>query len=104
MNAWRAQNWEAGPLGYPVADQRCGLTNGGCLQNFQHGTIYNNSASGTHTVLNGALMDAWRAQNWEAGPLGYPASDAYPVAQGTAQDFQGGRLVLNSTTGVVSQN
>jgi uncharacterized protein with LGFP repeats len=103
MTAWAAHKWEAGPLGYPVAEQRCGLTGGGCLQNFQHGTIYTSSASGTHAVLNGPIMTAWKAQRYEAGPLGYPTSDPYAVRVGTEQDFQGGHLVLDKSTGRVTK-
>ena len=33
------QGGVTGPMGWPVADQVCGLPGGGCSQEFQHGTI-----------------------------------------------------------------
>lgn len=38
-----AERAVTGRLGVPVADQRCGLAEGGCLQHFDHGVIYVNS-------------------------------------------------------------
>ena len=101
--AWTAQGAETGPLGYPQGGRICGLVRGGCLQQFQGGTIYTTSATGTRILLNGPIATAWGAQRWERGPLGYPTSDAYAVANGTAQKFEGGRLVLNQATGKVSR-
>ena len=99
--AWTAAGADAAPLGYPVDDQRCGLVGGGCVQNFQKGTYYTTPATGTHAI-SGAIASYWGARGWERGPLGYPTSDAYTVTNGTAQNFQGGRLVLDSSTGKVT--
>jgi uncharacterized protein with LGFP repeats len=37
--AWIAQGWQSGPLGYPTAEMVCGLSDGGCRQTFQGGTL-----------------------------------------------------------------
>ncbi|SNR56885.1 hypothetical protein [Blastococcus mobilis] len=102
QTTWTAQGAESGPLGYPRGPQVCGLVRGGCLQQFQGGTMYT-TTTGTRTLLNGPIANAWAAQKWEQGSLGYPTSDAYAVAQGTAQDFEGGRLILDRSTGQVSR-
>ena len=101
-DAWVAQGAGGGRLGYPVGEQRCGLVGDGCLQNFQNGSLYTTATTGTHSV-SGAIAAYWAAQKWEAGPLGYPTTEPYPVATGTAQDFQGGRLVVDSTGRVTEQ-
>ncbi len=81
----------------------CGLMHRGCGQVFQAGRIYTASATGTHAIT-GPILDAWLARGWETGPMGYPTSDAYPVTGGTAQDFQGGTLTLDTGTGVVTRS
>jgi uncharacterized protein with LGFP repeats len=101
-DAWIAQGSENGPLGYPTGPQFCGLVEGGCLQGFEGGTMYSTTATGAHAV-SGPIAAYWGTQRWEAGPLGYPVTDTYAVAGGTAQDFEGGRLVLNQSTGRVTQ-
>ena len=37
--AWAATGYENGKLGYPTSNETCGLTNNGCQQTFQGGTI-----------------------------------------------------------------
>ena len=76
---------------------------GGCGQVFQGGRIYDTPATGAH-VLTGDIQTAWVAQGWELGPLGYPTSDAHADPGGTVQDFQGGRLTLDSSTGEVTRS
>ncbi|WP_091559689.1 hypothetical protein [Arthrobacter sp. ok362] len=39
--------YEKGKLGYPTSNETCGLANGGCVQNFQGGTISYTAALGT---------------------------------------------------------
>ncbi|MFC7573724.1 LGFP repeat-containing protein [Klenkia terrae] len=80
----------------------CGLRDGGCGQVFQGGRVYSTAASGVHSV-SGPIQDAWIAQGWETGTLGYPVSEPVAVPGGTAQDFQGGRLTLDTTTGAVTR-
>jgi uncharacterized protein with LGFP repeats len=101
-DAWVTAGAGGGPLGYPVAEQRCGLVGDGCLQSFQKGTMYTSPASSSHSV-SGEILGYWGAQGWEGGQLGYPVSEPYAVASGTAQDFQGGQLLLDEASGKVTE-
>ena len=65
--------WENGFLGFPTSTAT-GLP-GGSYAHFQGGSLYS-SGAGTHAVA-GAVRSAWAAQGWEAGTLGYPASDRF---------------------------
>jgi uncharacterized protein with LGFP repeats len=101
--AWTAAGAEAGALGYPTSPQYCGLKESGCVQAFQAGRIYTTPGTGTHP-LTGPIHTAWEQQGYERGPLGYPTSDPYAVAGGTAQNFQGGTLTHDSGTGQVTRS
>jgi uncharacterized protein with LGFP repeats len=100
---WTATGGESGTLGYPTGDPVCGLKDGGCSQTFQHGSISTVTGAGTH-ALTGPIRDAWVAQGSERGSLGYPTSDPYAVTGGTAQDFQSGKLTVDSSDGNVSRS
>ncbi|WP_164704681.1 reprolysin-like metallopeptidase [Blastococcus litoris] len=98
-DAWVAQGYENGPLGYPASGLICGLAGGGCGQAFQGGRIYAGPGTGAH-ALSGAVQSAWIAQGWEAGPLGYPTGDVVcGVAGGCSQAFQGGTLYSHPVAG-----
>jgi uncharacterized protein with LGFP repeats len=96
--------WEGGFLGYPTGDEFGALKGGGYGQHFQGGSVYWSPQAGGHTI-RGALRDAWAAQGWEAGALGYPTSSEYSAANGSQvrQDFQNGSLVYTWATGKVTQ-
>ncbi|WP_432560959.1 CAP domain-containing protein [Kineococcus sp. SYSU DK003] len=87
--AWAAQGWENGVLGYPGSRQFGGLAGGGSGQHFTGGSVYSSPASGTHVVPT-VVRDAWAAQGWENGALGYPVSDL----RDGVQDFQGGTVTV----------
>jgi uncharacterized protein with LGFP repeats len=97
---WAALGWEAGRLGYPVGDTRCGLTGGGCYQPFQGGALYSTAATGTRMVV-GAIRTRWAAQGWETGALGYPTSDEICGLRGGGcfQTFQGGSVYWSPGNG-----
>jgi len=96
---WASTGFEGGVLGYPTTEVVTGLINGGSYQNYQGGAIVSAPASGTHESY-GAIRTAWMSTGFERGALGYPTSDIYSVPNGTAQDFQGGRIsdILGTTT------
>ncbi|MGY1774215.1 LGFP repeat-containing protein, partial [Blastococcus sp. SYSU D00813] len=96
---WQAAGWERGALGYPTADQVCGLRDGGCYQSFQGGTVYTSAATGTRVVAGGFLA-LWSAESREAGDLGYPVGEQTCGLRegGCFQHFQGGSI-YSSTTG-----
>jgi uncharacterized protein with LGFP repeats len=100
--AWTVAGAESGALGYPTSGLVCGLKDGGCGQAFQNGRIYRTAGTGAHP-LSGPIQNAWIAQGWENGSLGYPTSDAYAVPGGTAQDFQGGKLIYQDATRTVTE-
>jgi uncharacterized protein with LGFP repeats len=97
---WAAQGWERGGLGYPVSDERCGLSGGGCFQRFQGGSVYWAPGLGAHAV-RGALRDRWGALAWERGRLGYPvAGEVCGLRDGGCfQPFQGGAVYWSPHTG-----
>ena len=98
---WAAAGWEGGSLGYPTSAVFCGLRGGGCGQHFQGGSIYSAAPVDRSPLIapqayavTGAIRDAWAARGWENGPLGYPASSAYPVPGGLLQQFTGGSIAV----------
>ncbi|WNV74824.1 serine hydrolase [Geodermatophilus sp. DSM 44513] len=95
LDAWVAQGFETGPLGHPVGDHV--TTPDGAFTWFEGGAVYWSPSTGAHRIT-GAVLDAWVAQGFETGPLGYPTSDPYPVPGGTRTDFEGGSLVLDADT------
>lgn len=99
--AWADQQWENGLLGYPIADEACGLVGSGCWQQFQGGAYYWSPATGAHFVY-GAIRIGWGDRGYENGFLGYPLADAVCglVAAGCSQLFQGGAMYWSAATGV----
>jgi uncharacterized protein with LGFP repeats len=71
---WAAQGWEAGPMGYPVTDTTCGLSDGGCFQNFEAASIFSSASGGLHAVW-GAIRSWWWAHGSETGTAGYPVTE-----------------------------
>jgi uncharacterized protein YkwD len=96
-DAWAAQGWESGTLGYPASERFGGLSAGGSGQRFTGGSIYSSPAGGTHAVP-AAVRDAWGARGWETGALGYPVSAARAVPGGVQQDFQGGTVTVRGAS------
>jgi len=99
---WARTGWENGALGYPATQEYGGLRNGGVWQRFQGGTIHWSAASGAHwTKSNSSIQNAWAAQGWENGVLGYPTSDELGGLRGAGawQQFQGGMVHWSAATG-----
>lgn len=80
------------PLGYPLTGELAAPDGKGRFVHFEHGSIYWTPDIGAQIVL-GDVVNAWGANGWEGGPLGYPTSDRRNVPGGIAQDFQGGMIV-----------
>ncbi len=100
LDAWAAQGWEAGWLGYPLTDEVCGLRDGGCTTHFQHGTIYWTAATGARPS-NPQMLSKWVPLGMEKGVLGYPTTDVVCGSDrgGCFQGFQGGTIYWTETTG-----
>ncbi|NAZ85305.1 hypothetical protein GTR00_04155 [Kineococcus sp. T90] len=99
---WRATGGADGPLGPPTSDEVRTPRGDGAHGHFLGGSIYWSPATGAH-VVQGALQSAWGDTGWERGPLGFPVSDEYAVPGGRRSDFQGGSLVFDTVTGVVTR-
>lgn len=99
-NRWAGGGFESGPLGYPVAAERCRLLADGCYQAFQGGQIH--WAPGVGAYATGGSIDyVWGTLGWENGRLGYPVTEEVcPGDGGCSQRFQGGTLTWYPTTGV----
>jgi len=99
-DAWAAQGWEQGRLGYPVTDELGTPNQDGAYNHFQGGSLYWSPPTGAHLVA-GAIQDAWAAQGWERSRLGYPVTDELgtPNQDGAYNHFQGGSLYWSPPTG-----
>jgi uncharacterized protein with LGFP repeats len=97
---WHAEGAEGGRLGYPTAEERCGLARGGCVQDFQGGWITWSPTTGARVVL-GAIRARWNAAGSAQGGMGYPvAEEVCGLAHGGClQDFQWGTILWSPTTG-----
>nr|WP_231707690.1 GH25 family lysozyme [Arthrobacter sp. zg-Y919] len=97
---WAGTGWEAGPLGYPVSDEICGLAKGGCLQQFQSGNAYWTPVTGAK-YTKGAIDTMWSDMGRERSQLGYPTTNERCGLSGggCVQDFQGGQIHWSPATG-----
>ncbi|WP_448626976.1 reprolysin-like metallopeptidase [Geodermatophilus sp. URMC 64] len=97
---WGALGWERGVLGYPVADASCGLTDNGCSQPFQGGTLYDSDSTAAQ-VVRGAIRTKWLAAGGPDSALGYPTGDERCglTGGGCFQSFQHGWVYWSSATG-----
>jgi uncharacterized protein with LGFP repeats/peptidoglycan/xylan/chitin deacetylase (PgdA/CDA1 family) len=98
--AWSALGWEQSALGFPTTDELPTPGGTGAFNHFQHGSIYWSPATGAHEV-RGAIRDAWSAQGWEQGPLGFPTSDEHTSAGVQRSDFQRGFITWTPQDGAV---
>jgi hypothetical protein len=99
---WSRLGWERSALGYPVTDE-LGTPDGvGRFNHFQGGSVYSTPTTGAREV-RGPIRDAWASRGWERSALGYPVSDEYDVSGGRRNDFQGGALIWNASTGQVTE-
>ncbi|MCO7222084.1 LGFP repeat-containing protein, partial [Klenkia sp. PcliD-1-E] len=100
LSAWGARGYETGGLGYPVSDTFCGLTDGGCFQRFQGGSLYGSASTPVVPVI-GAIRDRWGASGWENGALGYPTGPEVCSAGACEQPFQRGSIRWTPAGGAV---
>ncbi|OXM99727.1 family 16 glycosylhydrolase [Bifidobacterium vansinderenii] len=89
LNAYAAQRYEQGKLGFPTSDERS--LNGGASQSFQNGQVHWSGSTGAHATF-GAIQGYWSDRGWENGWLGYPTGDELSVRGGASQSFQGGTV------------
>jgi ribosomal protein L35AE/L33A len=84
-------DYENGTLGYPTSDETGGLKGGGVYQMYQGGAIVWSPATGAHEST-GPIRARYAQLGFENGRLGYPTSNVYAIPNGTAQNFQGGKI------------
>ncbi len=91
--AWGTAGYENGKLGYPVTNEICGLTGGGCYQGFQGGTIHYAPGTGAFSTT-GPIRATWATLGYEKGKLGYPVTNEICglTGGGCYQGFQGGTI------------
>lgn len=68
----------------------------GMLQYFQRGMVLSSSTTGTFSVMNGAVRDAWGAQGGSGGTLGWPTAEQETVGSEVRQQFQNGVLTIGN--------
>lgn len=79
-------------LGYPVANEKCGLRGGGCSQAFQRGSIYFAIGAGTQAVWGGLGL-YYASRYAQDGVLGYPTTGEMCDSGGNCRQlFQFGEL------------
>lgn len=90
---WTGLGGLKGGLGYPVREERCGLTGGGCSQAFEGGGVFYAPKIGTFAVWNG-IQARWAGLGAESGALGYPTGAEQCGLRGGAckQPFQRGAI------------
>ncbi|WP_181034459.1 D-alanyl-D-alanine carboxypeptidase family protein [Arthrobacter sp. 08Y14] len=78
-------------LGRATGAETCGLRDGGCYRNYEHGGIVWSPATGAQPSW-GAIREAWATYSFENGPLGYPVAGP-ACSDGTcSQSFQRGTI------------
>lgn len=97
---WGDLGWENTVLGYPITDELTPPDGKGRYNHFQSGSIYWSPSTDAHNV-QGHIRDAWQRQGWEAGKLGYPATDEIttPGATGKFNRFEHGHIYWSPSTG-----
>lgn len=97
--------WNAGSnasrLGFPTGAASRWTAGGtsGTLQYFERGMVLSSASTGTWSVLNGAMRDAWGARGGSGGTLGWPTGDQETVGGDVRQQFQRGSLTVGSGLG-----
>ena len=95
---WTAAGAERGSLGYPTQSVSIAKDGAGRYAAFQRGAVAWSPTTVARSV-SGTFLTAWKGAGRETGALGYPTGEAYRVAGGTWQDFQGGRIKSSDATG-----
>jgi len=90
---------DAAVVGSAVSAVRCDLVRGGCLQTYQHATIYWSPTTDAHWV-RGGILAKWGSLAWEGGALGYPLTDEICGLGrgGCRSDFENGTIFWSPAT------
>ncbi|KAA0024666.1 N-acetylmuramoyl-L-alanine amidase [Antrihabitans cavernicola] len=97
---WVETGGETGPLG--VAESGLLPAAGGQqYAKFANGYVFT-AANGGPFVILGKVLQKFQELGLDAGSLGLPTSDEYPVPDGLRADFEKGSLIFNQVTGFVT--
>ncbi len=100
MSRYRALGGSAGFLGFPLADEEP-ATESGRQSRFEGGRIYASFATGVDEVY-GPILDEYLARGGPGGALGFPTGPPRTEGSVERQDFQGGTLEHDRSTGEVT--
>jgi uncharacterized protein with LGFP repeats len=93
---WWYYGNENGWLGYPLAEEVCGLPGGGCYQQFEGGYVTQSTVGGMRAMWP-EVWALWSGWGRHAGILGYATSDPSDINGGTyTQTFQGGTVTVTA--------
>lgn len=97
---WNQIGGVSSRLGYPAGLLVCGLSQGGCVQPFERGSIGWTAASGAWDV-GGGIGLRWVELNAQDGGLGYPSSPEMCglAASGCFQNFTRGTMMWSPASG-----
>ncbi|MBF6214269.1 esterase [Nocardia puris] len=93
LGKYAEMGYENSWLGFPAAEEQP-LKDLGRYSRFEGGNLYWSPLSGAWAVRNGPLMDAWGAEGFENGRLGYPVGDEFAIPGGVRQNFQLGFVTV----------
>ena len=97
---WWQSGATTGPLGYPTTSVSTTSDGVGQVADFQGGAIYWSSGTAARSLLEGPVLQAWRAAGAERSELGYPTqSSATAAGGGTYAVFQNGSIHSSPDTG-----
>lgn len=97
---WVSKGGPEGPLGQ-AASEPLPATQGQQYAKFVNGYVYTAPDGRAYEVV-GKILDRFLQLGGDAGALGLPLSNPYPVAEGMRADFQNGSLILNRATDSVT--
>ncbi|MFR9752741.1 N-acetylmuramoyl-L-alanine amidase [Nocardia sp. 004] len=97
---WAQSGGPTGPLGIALSDV-LPAAQGQQYAKFTNGYVYTTPEGQTVEVL-GAIRDRFVQLGADAGALGLPLRNAYPVHDGLRAEFQHGALILERNTGIVT--
>ena len=95
---WASDNYEFGPMGFPVSDLLRNNASGIEWQEFENGFIVGNEVHGYYYSM-GKIRDAWVSENYEFGPLGFPMSDIIEKGNKKYQQYEYGVIIGNGKVG-----
>ncbi|MCZ4559032.1 N-acetylmuramoyl-L-alanine amidase [Rhodococcus maanshanensis] len=97
---WIAEGGDTGRLGNSLSGE-IPVKGGNKVVKFTNGAIATSPNGGVWTVL-GKIFETWQTSGLDSGSLGLPTSDEYTVPDGKRTDFEGGSLIFNEVTGIVT--